>query len=82
MGGKSALILISVDLNMFTELLSNTGVQLFSQACPTENRYTYDRWLKLWDFVADGGREEIGICVVAEDTMDAPLGTITPATGL
>ena len=34
------------------------------------------------DFVAYGGREVIGRCVVAEDTMDDPLGKITRAAGL
>ena len=76
MGEQSALILNSIDLNIFTELLSKTVVQLWSQACPTENKDPYDRRLKPRDFVADGGREGIVRCVVSEDTMDALLGTI------
>ena len=33
MDGRSELILISVDLNIFTEFLSKTALQLWSQAC-------------------------------------------------
>ena len=47
-------------------------MQLWSQTCPTENRDPDARWLKPLYFVADGGIEGIGICVVAEDTMDDP----------
>ena len=52
------------------------------QDCPTENRDTDVRWLKPLDFVEYGGREGIGRCVVVEDTMDSPLGTITRDGGL
>ena len=61
--------------------LSKTAVQFWSQACPTENRDLDARWLKPWDFVAVDDREGILRCVVAEDTMYAPLGTITRAAG-
>ena len=79
---KRSKIDLSVDLNILTEFLSKTAVQLWSQACLTEDRDTYARWLKPWDFVEDGGRQGIVRCVVVEDTMDAPLGTITRAAGL
>ena len=69
-------------LNFFTEFFSKTAVQLWSQACPTENRDTDARWLKQCDFLADDEREGIGKCVLAEDIMDAPLGTITHDDGL
>ena len=64
------------------ELFSKTAVQLWLQACPTENRYPDAIWLKPWDFVADGGKEEIVIYLVAEDIMYAPLGKIIRAAGL
>ena len=38
MVGRSAIIMTSVDLNIFTYFLSKTVVKLWSQACPTENR--------------------------------------------
>ena len=75
MGGWSKLILTSVELNIFTGFLSKTVVQLWSQACPAKNRDPYARWFKPRYFVADGGKELIGRCVVAEDTMDSPLVT-------
>ena len=46
MGGQSAVILNSVDLNIFTEFLSKNAVQLWFQACRTENRDQDARWLK------------------------------------
>ena len=46
MGGQSALILTSVDLNIFTEFLSKTAVQLLLQAYPEENRDSDARLLK------------------------------------
>ena len=47
-----------------------------------KNRDPDARWSKPRDFVPDGGREGIGICIVVEDTMEAPLGTITRANVL
>ena len=42
---KNAVILTSVDLNIFTEILSKTAVQLWSQACLTEIRDPDTIWL-------------------------------------
>ena len=57
-------------------------MQLWLQAYLTENRDPDYRSLKLRDFVADGGREGIVICVVVEDNMDAPLGKKNRSAGL
>ena len=65
MSGQRALILISVDLTIFTELLSKTAVQLLLQACLIEDIYPDARCLKLLYFVANGDKEGIGRCVVA-----------------
>ena len=81
-GGKIFLILTSVYLKVFTDCLSKTAVRLLFQACTKENRDLYARWLKPWDFVADDGREVIGICIVVEATIGALLGKITHYSGL
>ena len=57
-------------------------MQLWSQACVTDNRYPDANFLKLWDFVAQGGSEGILIWLVAEYIMDAPLVKINHAAGL
>ena len=57
-------------------------MQLWLNDCPTENTDPDSIWIKSRDFVAYGGKEGIWKCVVVEDTMDAPLGTIACAYGL
>ena len=56
MSVQRALILTSIDLNIFTDCLSKTSVQLCSKACKTENKDLNAIWMKPWEFVAYGGR--------------------------
>ena len=81
MVGWSALILTSVELLFLLFFVKNCSA-IMIVGLSAQNVDPDSRWLKPWEFVADSGKEGIGIWVFVEDTMDSMLGTITCAAGL